>query len=310
MGGQKPGRKMYVLVARDGAPQDFATASEPHGAGDGHEHRQGDDGAPGGRSPEASPVTGTAAPVGATGTPFDTTNVPTLDGGHAGHGRVDLPLTSPPRPRTRPAPESPMPYIASHDDTDLYVKDWGTGRPVVMLHGWPLSADTFDDLGMAIADAGMRAIAYDRRGFGRSDQPWEGYDYDTLADDLAAVMEAVEAQDATLIGFSMGGGEVARYMSRHRGANVAQAVLISSVVPYMLLDRRQSRTASTPRRSKPWRRACRPTAPILDRLLQGLLRRRPGGAAGERRGDRVVVRGGDAGQSQGHPRLRGCVRHH
>ena len=67
-----------------------------------------------------------------------------------------------------------MPYIASHDDTDLYVKDWGTGRPVVMLHGWPLSADTFDDLGMAIADAGMRAIAYDRRGFGRSDQPWDG----------------------------------------------------------------------------------------------------------------------------------------
>ncbi len=128
-----------------------------------------------------------------------------------------------------------MPYIASHDDTDLYVKDWGTGRPVVMLHGWPLSADTFDDLGMAIADAGMRAIAYDRRGFGRSDQPWNGYEYDTLADDLAAVMEAVEAKDATLIGFSMGGGEVARYMSRHRGANVAQAVLISSVVPSMLL---------------------------------------------------------------------------
>ena len=128
-----------------------------------------------------------------------------------------------------------MPYIPSHDGTDLYVKDWGTGRPVVMLHGWPLSADTFDDLGMAIADAGMRAIAYDRRGFGRSDQPWDGYDYDTLADDLAAVMEAVEAKDATLIGFSMGGGEVARYMSRHRGANVAQAVLIASVVPYMLL---------------------------------------------------------------------------
>lgn len=128
-----------------------------------------------------------------------------------------------------------MPFIASHDDTDLYVKDWGTGRPVVLLHGWPLSADTFDDLGMAIADAGMRAIAYDRRGFGRSDQPWDGYDYDTLADDLAAVLEAVEAKNATLVGFSMGGGEVARYMRRHGGANVAQAVLISSVVPYMLL---------------------------------------------------------------------------
>ena len=128
-----------------------------------------------------------------------------------------------------------MPYITTDDDTDLYLKDWGTGRPVVLLHGWPLSSDTFDDLGMAIADAGLRAIAYDRRGFGRSDQPWNGYDYDTLADDLAAVLGAVDAKDATLIGFSMGGGEVARYMRRHGGANVAQTVLISSVVPYMLL---------------------------------------------------------------------------
>ncbi|MEP7116863.1 MAG: alpha/beta hydrolase [Acidobacteriota bacterium] len=128
-----------------------------------------------------------------------------------------------------------MPFIATADDTELYVKDWGAGRPVVLMHGWPLSADTFDDLGMAIANAGMRAIAYDRRGFGRSEQSWDGYDYDTLADDLAAVLDAVEARDATLVGFSMGGGEVARYMSRHAGANVAQAVLISSVVPYLLL---------------------------------------------------------------------------
>ncbi len=76
-----------------------------------------------------------------------------------------------------------------------------------MMHGWPLSSDTFDDLGIAIANAGMRAIAYDRRGFGRSEQPWDGYDYNTLADDLAAVLETVNAEDATLIGFSMGGGE-------------------------------------------------------------------------------------------------------
>ncbi|MEO7270620.1 MAG: alpha/beta hydrolase, partial [Vicinamibacterales bacterium] len=97
-----------------------------------------------------------------------------------------------------------------------------------------LSADTFDDLAMAIADAGMSAIAYDRRGFGQSEQPWGGYDYNTLADDLADVMSAVDAHDATLLGFSMGGGEVARYMSRHHGANVVQAVLIASVVPFML----------------------------------------------------------------------------
>ena len=127
-----------------------------------------------------------------------------------------------------------MTYITTRDNTKLYVKDWGTGRPVILLHGWPLSADSWDDQAMAIADAGHRAIAYDRRGFGRSDQPWGGYDYDTLADDLADVIEASGATDAAIIGFSMGGGEVARYMSRHGGKNVSQAGLISSVVPYML----------------------------------------------------------------------------
>jgi len=127
-----------------------------------------------------------------------------------------------------------MSYVKTRDDVKLYVKDWGQGRPVILLHGWPLSADTFDDLSSAIANAGMRAIAYDRRGFGRSDQPWSGYDYDTLADDLAAVIEQTGARDATILGFSMGGGEVARYLSRHQGKNVQQAILISSVVPYML----------------------------------------------------------------------------
>jgi non-heme chloroperoxidase len=127
-----------------------------------------------------------------------------------------------------------MSHVTTRDNTRLNVKDWGTGRPVILLHGWPLSADSWDDQAMAIADLGMRAIAYDRRGFGRSSQPWNGYDYDTFADDLAAVIEATGAQNATLVGFSMGGGEVARYMSRHDGRNVAQAVLVSAVVPYML----------------------------------------------------------------------------
>ena len=127
-----------------------------------------------------------------------------------------------------------MPHVSTQDGTKLYFKDWGKGRPVIMAHGWPLSADSFDDLSMAIADAGMRAISYDRRGFGRSDQPWTGYDYDTLADDLATVIEQTGAHDATLLGFSMGGGDVARYLSRHRGKDVAQAVLVSSVLPYML----------------------------------------------------------------------------
>lgn len=127
-----------------------------------------------------------------------------------------------------------MAYITTRDNTKLYVKDWGKGRPVILMHGWPLSADSWDDQAMAIADAGLRAIAYDRRGFGRSEQPWNGYDYDTLADDLAAVVEETGATDSALVGFSMGGGEVARYMSRHGGKNVTQAALISSVVPYML----------------------------------------------------------------------------
>lgn len=127
-----------------------------------------------------------------------------------------------------------MSYITTPDNHKLYTKDWGTGRPVILMHGWPLSADSWDEAAMAIADAGMRAIAYDRRGFGRSDQPWDGYDYDTLADDLAAVIESSGAQNAAIVGFSMGGGEVARYLSRHGGKNVTQAVLVSSVVPYML----------------------------------------------------------------------------
>jgi non-heme chloroperoxidase len=127
-----------------------------------------------------------------------------------------------------------MSYVTTSDDTKLYVKDWGTGRPVIFLHGWPLSADSWDDQAMAVADAGYRAIAYDRRGFGRSTQPWGGYDYDTLTDDLAAVIEQTGAQDAVLVGFSMGGGEVARYMSRHGGKSVIKAALVSSVVPYML----------------------------------------------------------------------------
>ena len=127
-----------------------------------------------------------------------------------------------------------MTTIKTSDGCELYVKDWGAGRPVIFLHGWPLSSDSWDDQAMALADAGYRAIAYDRRGFGRSSQPWSGYDYDTLADDLAAVIEQTSATDATLVGFSMGGGEVARYMSRHGGKGVAQAALVSSIVPFML----------------------------------------------------------------------------
>ena len=129
-----------------------------------------------------------------------------------------------------------MPYVTAADDTELYVKEWGpaNGRPVILIHGWPLNADSWDDITLGLANAGFRAIAYDRRGFGRSDQPWDGYDYDTLADDLASVIEQCDAEDAAIVGFSMGGGEVARYLSKHGTGDVSQAALISSVVPYML----------------------------------------------------------------------------
>lgn len=127
-----------------------------------------------------------------------------------------------------------MSYITTQDNTKLFYKDWGSGKPVIFLHGWPLSSDSWDDHAMAVADAGFRSISYDRRGFGRSTHPWGGYDYNTLADDLAAVIEQTGATDATLVGFSMGGGEVARYMSRHGGKNVVQTALVSSVLPFRL----------------------------------------------------------------------------
>ncbi|MBC8025305.1 MAG: alpha/beta hydrolase [Steroidobacteraceae bacterium] len=127
-----------------------------------------------------------------------------------------------------------MPYVTTADKTQIYVKDWGRGRPVVLIHGWPLSADSWETQAYALANAGYRVIAYDRRGFGRSSQPWSGYDYDTLTDDLHEIMKALDVKDAALIGFSMGGGEVARYMSKYQGAGVVQAGLISSIVPYKL----------------------------------------------------------------------------
>jgi pimeloyl-ACP methyl ester carboxylesterase len=127
-----------------------------------------------------------------------------------------------------------MSQVTATDGTRLHVNDWGSGRPVVLIHGWPLSADSWDPLAVPFVEAGYRTIAYDRRGFGRSDQPWDGYDYDTLADDLASVLEQTGAGDAILVGFSMGGGEVARYMSRHRGKGVGKVALVASVLPFRL----------------------------------------------------------------------------
>ncbi len=128
-----------------------------------------------------------------------------------------------------------MPYAKAKDGTMLYYKDWGRGDSVVLLHGWPLTGDSFDDAALRLAEAGKRCIIPDRRGFGRSDQPWDGYDYDTFADDVAAILEDAKiAEPVALVGFSMGGGEVARFLSKQGSQRVSKAVLISAVVPYML----------------------------------------------------------------------------
>jgi pimeloyl-ACP methyl ester carboxylesterase len=127
-------------------------------------------------------------------------------------------------------------YLQTKDGVDLYYKDWGTGRPIVLIHGWPLNADMWDYQADKLVDQGFRVVSYDRRGFGRSSQPGTGFDYDTLSDDLAALMEHLELENAVLVGFSMGGGEVARYMSRHGGKRVGKAVLVSAVTPYLLKD--------------------------------------------------------------------------
>ncbi|MBA3669579.1 MAG: alpha/beta hydrolase [Sphingomonas sp.] len=126
-----------------------------------------------------------------------------------------------------------MPYATAKDGTELYYKDWGKGRPVVLMHGWPLTGDTFDQAGIALVEKGFRAIIPDRRGFGRSDKPWDGNDYDTYTDDVAAILDEAGINDqVALVGFSMGGGEVARFQTKYPGKTSA-AVLISSVVPYM-----------------------------------------------------------------------------
>lgn len=127
-----------------------------------------------------------------------------------------------------------MPAAKTRDGTRIFYKDWGSGRPVVLIHGYPLNADSFDRTAMKLAEAGYRVINYDRRGFGRSSQPWDGYDWDTYADDLADVMAATGAtRDVTVIGYSMGGGECARYMSRHGGKGIRSLGLYASIVPGM-----------------------------------------------------------------------------
>ncbi|SDC54405.1 non-heme chloroperoxidase [Cupriavidus sp. YR651] len=132
-------------------------------------------------------------------------------------------------------------YLTAKDGTQLYFKDWGAGRPVVFCHGWPLSSDSWESQMMLVASEGYRAVAHDRRGHGRSSQPWNGNEMNTYADDLATVFETLDLRDAILVGFSTGGGEVARYIGRHGTRRVSKVMLVSAVPPLML------KTATNPR---------------------------------------------------------------
>ena len=127
-----------------------------------------------------------------------------------------------------------MPYVTTLDGTEIYYKDWGAGRPVVLSHGWPLNADSWEAQQLFLAQNGYRAIAHDRRGHGRSSQTWSGNEMDTYADDLAELIRHLDLQELTLVGFSTGGGEVTRYIGRHGTDRVAQLVLVSAVPPFML----------------------------------------------------------------------------
>src|SRR4051794_21218789 len=127
-----------------------------------------------------------------------------------------------------------MGIVTVSDGTQIYYKDWGSGPPVVLSHGWPLSSDSWEAQMLLLAENGFRCIAHDRRGHGRSSQPWDGNEMDTYGDDLATLIEALDLRGVTLIGFSTGGGEVARYIGRHGTDRVAAVALVSSVPPFML----------------------------------------------------------------------------
>ena len=127
-----------------------------------------------------------------------------------------------------------MGYITTNDGTRIYFKDWGSGQPIVFSHGWPLNADAWDDQMLFLTSRGFRCIAHDRRGHGRSDQPGDGNDMDTYADDLAELIDALDLTDVVLVGHSTGGGEVTRYIGRHGTERVAKVVLISAVPPLMV----------------------------------------------------------------------------
>jgi pimeloyl-ACP methyl ester carboxylesterase len=146
-----------------------------------------------------------------------------------------------------------MPFITTQAGTSLFVRRWADGPPIVFCHGWAMNSDSWQPLMLSMTRAGFQAIAYDRRGHGRSDDPGRGYDYDTLADDLAAVLEAMDVTGATLVGHSMGAGEIVRYLGRHGAGRVDRVVMIAPSLPYNLKTEANPEGSSDPATVQAWR---------------------------------------------------------
>jgi non-heme chloroperoxidase len=170
--------------------------------------------------------------------PNPTTRRNILIGGVCVAAAALTPFASAQRPKSLPihanSGAKAMTMLITKDGTEIYYKDWGSGQPIVFSHGWPLSADAFEDQMFFLASRGYRCIAADRRGHGRSSQPWNGNDLDTYADDLAALVQKLDLKNAIHVGHSTGGGEVTRYIGRHGTGRVAKAVLIGAIPPLML----------------------------------------------------------------------------
>ena len=184
------------------------------------------------------------------------------------------------RRRCRGREHDPVSTITTKDGTEIYYKDWGEGPVVTFSHGWPLSADAWDGQMLFLAQHGCRVVAHDRRGHGRSSQASSGNDMDGYADDLAAVIEALDLHDATLVGHSTGGGEVARYIGRHGTGRVAKAVLVAAVPPIMLKTRGQSRGPAAGGVRRPARGPHQGPVPVLQGSGDPVLRREPAGRQG------------------------------
>ncbi|BAP77735.1 alpha/beta fold family hydrolase [Pseudomonas sp. MT-1] len=207
-------------------------------------------------------------------------------------------------------------YVTTKDGVSLYYKDWGPrdGQVVTFSHGWPLNSDSWESQMMFLASKGYRVVAHDRRGHGRSSQPWDGNDMDHYADDLAAVLEALDLKDATLIGFSTGGGEVARYIGRHGTARVKKAVLVASVPPLML--KTESNPDGVPlevfdglRQASPGF-AGQPLPALSGYRLRPVLWLQPARCDAFSRSYPVVLGAGHAGRTQEHLRLHRSLLGH